>query len=143
MRKHRNTLTLHEKTINKQRTKRNFIIGSSEKPYKQITKNHKLILSFTRVHMCIITLSVNIFWNKRQRCLHFFYQINYKSVYWNIYIISAHFFFMWIITYINKGLNLFSFFLKNFYVQHRNSKITKYVSKDTFWNGNDQFSGVF
>jgi len=45
---------------------------------------------------------------------------------------------MLIITYINKELSLFSFFLKNFkefklnyYVQHSNSKITKYVGKDT------------
>jgi len=50
----------------------------------------------------------------------------------------CQFFFMWIITYINKGLNLFSFYLKNFkdfklnyYVQRGNSKITKYLSNDT------------
>jgi len=48
---------------------------------------------------------------------------------------------MLIVTYINKGLNL-SFFLKNFkdfkqnyYVQYRNSKITKDVSKDTILQG--------
>ena len=52
-------------------------------------------------------------------------------------------FIMWIITYMNKGLNLFSFFLKifkyfklNYYVQQRNGKITNFV-------GINQFSGGF
>ena len=31
-----------------------------------------LTLSFARVHMCVITLSANIFWNKRKQFLHFF-----------------------------------------------------------------------
>ncbi len=122
----------------------------------QKTSSNRLTLSFTFMHMCMITLSANIFLNKGQKFLHFFLQINYKTVYWKIFIISGRydkyfsinekkladiicwFFFMWIITYINKGLKLFSFFLKNFknfklnyYVQNSNSKITKYVSKDT------------
>jgi len=44
------------------------------------------------MHMCMITLSANIFLNKGQNFLHFFLQINYKTVYWKIYIISAIFF---------------------------------------------------
>jgi hypothetical protein len=74
-----------------------------------------------------------------------FLQINYNVVFWKIYIISATFF-MWIITYKNKGLKPVFFFLKNvkdfklnYYVQHRNSKITKHVSKDTILVG---FFGV-
>jgi len=51
-----------------------------------------LTLTFTFMHMCMITLSANIFLNKGQKFLHFFYQINYKTVYWKIYIISANFF---------------------------------------------------
>jgi hypothetical protein len=39
-----------------------------------------LTLSFTRAHQCTSTLIANIFWNKTQKCLHFFLQINYKSV---------------------------------------------------------------
>ena len=42
LRKHCNPLTLQEQTINKLRTKRTFIIGSSENPIKEITKNHNL-----------------------------------------------------------------------------------------------------
>ena len=45
---------------------------------------------------------------------------------------------MWIITIKNKGLKPVFFFLKNvedfklnYYVQHKNSKITEYLSKDT------------
>ena len=37
-----------------------------------IDSNLCLTLSFTWVQMCIITLSANIFRNKRQKCLHFF-----------------------------------------------------------------------
>ena len=33
-----------------------------------------LTLSFTFMHMCMITLSANIFLNKRQKFLHFFYK---------------------------------------------------------------------
>ncbi len=52
--------------------------------------------------------------------------------------------------YIYKGLNLFSFFLKNvkdfkpnYYVQHRNSKMTKYLSKDTILQGMVNLVWVF
>jgi hypothetical protein len=51
-------------------------------------------------------------------------------------------------TYIKKELKPFFFFFENvkdfklnYYVQNRNSKITKYLSKDT--TGNGQFSRVF
>ncbi len=46
----------------------------------------------------------------------------------------CQFFFMWIIAYKNKGSNFFFFFFENvkdfmlnYYVQHRNSKITKHL----------------
>ena len=57
---------------------------------------------------------------------------------------------MLIIKNINKGLNLISFFLNNFkdfkinyYLQHRNSKITKYVSTDTILSVKINLVGVF
>ncbi len=59
---------------------------------KNVSKQEALTLSFTFMHMCMITFSANIFLNKGQKILHFFLQINYKNVYWKIYIISANFF---------------------------------------------------
>ena len=55
-------------------------------------KKLNLTLTFTFMHMCMITLSANIFLDKGQKFLHFFLQKNYKTVYWKIYIISANFF---------------------------------------------------
>jgi len=40
-----------------------------------------LTLTFTFMHMCMITLSASIFLNKGQKFLHFFLQISYKTVY--------------------------------------------------------------
>ena len=53
--------------------------GLSAKPKKYNTKvnaprfdPHRLTLSFSFMHMCMITLSDNIFLNRGQKCLHFF-----------------------------------------------------------------------
>ena len=52
-------------------------------PLQQVSSHTLLLhtLTFTFMHMCMITLRANIFLNKGQKFLHFFLQINYKTVY--------------------------------------------------------------
>ena len=85
------------------------------------------------MHMCVITLSANIFLNKGQKFLHFFYKqiirlciekyISYLLIFFHVnynihkWRVKAFFFFF---------ENIKDFKL-NYYVQHRNSKITKYM----------------
>ncbi len=63
--------------------------------------------------MCtVIHMNLNNSKNKPKKTLKFFYLFffNYKSVYWK-YISYLQFFFMWIMTYKNKGLKPVFFFL--------------------------------
>jgi len=63
------------------RTTQNYSSEPHKKKFLFIQKFKFLTLTLTFMHMCMITLSANIFLDKGQKFLHFFLQKNYKTVY--------------------------------------------------------------